>query len=80
MNNGKTIGMIVFVIGLLILIGYGLYQGFENLSLENIDAVIGIGIIAIIIGLIVLFVTILMEQQKGKKKMKDEIKKEDLEP
>ncbi|KYK26895.1 hypothetical protein AYK20_08465 [Thermoplasmatales archaeon SG8-52-1] len=80
MSNGKTIGMAMFVIGIIILIGYGLYQGFENLSLENIDAVIAIGVIAIILGIIILFVTILMEQQKGKKKMKEEIKKEDLEP
>ena len=80
MENGKTIGMIIFVAGLIILIGYGLYQGFENLTLENIDAVITIGILAIIIGLIVLFVSIVIEQQKGKKKMKEEIKEEDLEP
>ena len=80
MSNGKTIGMAIFVVGIIILIGYGLYQGFENLSLENIDAVIAIGFIAIILGVIILFVTILMEQQKGKKKMKEEIKKEDLEP
>ena len=80
MNNGKTIGMAIFVAGIIILIGYGLYQGFEELSLENIDAVIAIGVIAIVLGIIVLFVTILMEQQKGKKKMKEEIKKEDLEP
>lgn len=80
MSNGKTIGMALFVAGIIILIGYGLYQGFENMSLENIDAVIAIGVIAIVLGIIVLFVTILMEQQKGKKKMKEEIKKEDLEP
>ena len=80
MKNGKTIGMIIFVAGILILLGYGLYQGFENLSLENIDAVIAIGVVAIIIGLIVLFISIVIEQQEGKKKMKEEIKKEDLEP
>jgi len=80
MSNGKTIGMIIFVAGIIILLGYGLWQGFENLSLENIDAVIAIGVVAIILGLIVLFVSIVMEQQQGKKKMKDEIKKEDLEP
>ena len=80
MSNGKTIGMALFVAGIIILIGYGLYQGFENLSLENIDAVIAIGVIAIILGLVVLFASILIEQQKGKKKMKEEIKKEDLEP
>ena len=80
MSNGKTIGMIVFVAGIAILLGYGLYQGFENLNLENIDAVVAIGVGAIIIGLLVLFATIIMEQQKGKKKMNEEIKKEDLEP
>ncbi len=80
MKNGKTIGMTIFVAGLIILIGYGLYQGFENLTIEKIDAVIAIGIGAIIIGLIVLFISIVIEQQKGKQKMREEIKKEDLEP
>ena len=80
MSNGKTVGMIIFVVGILIIIGYGLYQGFENLSLEEIDAVIAIGVVAIVIGLIVLFISIIIEQQEGKKKMKEEIKKEDLEP
>jgi len=80
MSSGKSAGMIIFVVGIIILIGYGLYQGFENLSLENIDAVIAIGVVAIILGLIVLFVSIVIEQQQGKKKMKEEIKKEDLEP
>ena len=80
MSNGKTIGMIVFVAGIVILVGYGLYKGFENISLENIDAVVAIGVVAIFIGLLALFVSIVIEQQKGKKKMKEEIKKEDLEP
>jgi cadmium resistance protein CadD (predicted permease) len=80
MNNGKTIGMAIFVLGLIIIIGYGLYQGFDNLNFEEIDWVIAIGVITIFIGLIVLFSSIVMEQQKGKKKMKEEIKKEDLEP
>ena len=80
MSNGKTIGMIVFVAGIVILVGYGLYKGFENINLENIDAVIAIGVVAIFIGLLALFVSIVIEQQKGKKKVKEEIKKEDLEP
>jgi len=80
MKNGKTIGMIVFVAGIVILLAYGLYQGFGNLSLEEIDVVVAIGVGAIVIGLIVLFASIVMEQQKGKKKMKEDIKKEDLEP
>ena len=80
MINGKRAGMIIFVAGIIILIGYGIYQGFENLSWENIDIVIAIGIAAIIIGLLALFISIVIEQQKGKKKMKEDIKKEDLEP
>ena len=80
MNNGKAVGMAIFVAGIIILLGYGLYQGFENLSLEDIDAVIAIGVVAIVIGIIVLFISIIIEQQEGKKKMKKEIKKEDLEP
>ena len=55
-------------------------KGFENINLENIDAVIAIGVVAIFIGLLALFVSIVIEQQKGKKKVKEEIKKEDLEP
>jgi TctA family transporter len=80
MKNGKTIGMVIFVLGLIIIIGYGLYQGFDNLNFEEIDWIIAIGVITIVVGLIILFASIVMEQQKGKKKMKEEIKKEDLEP
>jgi high-affinity Fe2+/Pb2+ permease len=80
MSNGKTIGMAIFAAGIIILVGYGLYQGLESLSLENMNMIIGIGYVAIILGLIVLFITIFIEQQKGKKKMREEIKKEDLEP
>lgn len=80
MSKGTTIGMAIFVAGIVILIGYGLYQGFEKLSLENIDAIIAIGVGAIIIGLLALFISIVLEQQKGKKIMKEKIKKEDLEP
>jgi hypothetical protein len=80
MSKGTTIGLAIFVIGIIILLGYGLYQGFENLSLENIDAVVAIGVGAIIIGLIALFISIIIEQQKGKKNMKEKISKEDLEP
>jgi uncharacterized membrane protein YjjB (DUF3815 family) len=80
MGKGTLVGFSLLIGGIIILIGYGLYQGFENLNLENIDAVIAIGMGAIIIGVLALFVSIIIEQQKGKKKMKEEIKKEDLEP
>jgi len=31
MKNGKTIGMILFVIGLIIIISYSVFEGFNNL-------------------------------------------------
>jgi hypothetical protein len=80
MNDGKSIGMIIFVAGLCIIIGYGLYEGFQELTLENIDIIIAIGAAAIVIGLLILFISIIMEQRIGTKKMKRDIKKEDLEP
>lgn len=78
MKNGKKIGMALLVIGILVIILYGLYQGFQNIS--SIDYIIGFGAGLIIIGFLALFISIIMEQQKDKEKMKNEIKKEDLEP
>jgi drug/metabolite transporter (DMT)-like permease len=78
MSNGKTIGMILFVGGIIILITYGIYQGFQEI--EIIDPIITIGVGAIILGLMALLVSIVIEQRKDTKKMKEEISKEDLEP
>jgi len=78
MNNGKKIGMALFVLGLLILIIYGLYQGFQNI--KEIDLVIGLGSGVLLIGLVTLFASIIIEQRQGTKKMKEKISKEDLEP
>ncbi len=78
MANEKTIGMVLFVIGIIILVAYSIYQEFQDI--EIIDPIIAIGVGAVIIGLLVLFISITIEQQKGKKKMKEEISKEDLEP
>ena len=78
MTNGKTIGMMLFVIGIILLVAYSIYQEFQDI--EIIDPIIAIGVGAMIIGLLTLFISIVIEQQKGKKKMKKEISKEDLEP
>lgn len=78
MSNGKTIGMILFVGGIILLIAYGIYQGFQEI--EIIDPVIAIGVGAIILGFLALLISIVIEQRKDAKKMKEEISKEDLEP
>jgi len=65
--------------GILIWIVYGFYLGFKEI-MQALDFVTGFVIGLIVIGLIVLFASILIEQRKDTKKMKEEISKEDLEP
>jgi len=48
--------------------------------MRTLDYVTGFVIGLIVIGLIVLFASILIEQRRDTKKMKEEIKEEDLEP
>ncbi len=78
MSNGKTIGMVLFVGGIIILIAYGLFLGFQNI--ESVDYIIAIGAGTIIIGILTLLISIIIEQREDTKKMKEEISKEDLEP
>ena len=78
MSNGKTVGMVLFVGGIIILIAYGLFLGFQNI--ESVDYIIAIGAGAIIIGILTMLISIIIEQREDTKKMKEEISKEDLEP
>ncbi|MEF8879726.1 MAG: hypothetical protein V5A64_04975 [Candidatus Thermoplasmatota archaeon] len=80
MRYGKLAGMAVFVAGILILFLYGIYEGFQGLSLERMDVVVAFGASAIIVGLVLLFISIFIEQQRGKKQLQTEIDEEDLEP
>ena len=77
--NGKTIGMILFIGGIILLIAYGLYLGFDEL-MNSLDLISGIFVGLIIIGLIVLLVSIIIEQRRDTKETMKDIKKEDLEP
>ena len=79
MKKGSTIGLILLVAGIIIWIAYGLYLGFEEI-MQALDLVTGFVAGLIIIGIIVLIVSIVFEQRRDTKKMKEEIKKEDLEP
>jgi len=79
MSKGTLVGFSLLIAGILIWIAYGLYLGFEEI-MQALDLVTGFVIGLIIIGLIVLFISIVIEQRKNTKKMKEEIKKEDLEP
>ena len=79
MSKGTLIGFSLLIAGILIWIAYGLYLGFEEI-MQALDLVTGFVIGLIIIGLLVLFASIILEQRKDVKKMKEEISKEDLEP
>lgn len=79
MNKGSSIGLILLVAGIIIWIAYGVYLGFEEI-LSALDLVTGFVVGIILIGLIVLIGSIVIEQRKDTKKMREEIKKEDLEP
>jgi low affinity Fe/Cu permease len=79
MKKGSTVGLILLVAGIIIWIAYGLYLGFEEI-MQALDIVTGFIGGLIIVGLIVLILSIVFEQRRDTKKMKEEIKKEDLEP
>ena len=79
MKKGTSIGLILMVVGIILWIAYGLYLGFEEI-MQVIDYVTGFIVGLILIGLIVMIISIFIEQRKGTKKMREEIKKEDLEP
>ena len=79
MDNGKTIGMWMFVAGIILLIAYGLYLGFDEI-VETFDIITGLLIAIMVSGLIILMVSIVIEQRRDMKKMREEISKEDLKP
>jgi hypothetical protein len=79
MSNGKTMGLGLFIGGIILLIVYGLYLGFEEI-VASLDYITGFLVLLIILGLIILIASIVVEQRKDAKKMMKEIKKEDLEP
>ncbi len=79
MNNGKTIGMTLFIGGIVLLILYGIILGFEEIIMA-IDFISGLLIGVILIGFLTLIISIYIEQKNDTKKTMEKIKKEDLEP
>jgi len=79
MNNGKNIGMALFVGGIVLFIFYGLYLGFSDL-INALDVITGFFIGMILIGFSILAASIIFEQRRDTKKMKEELREEDLKP
>jgi hypothetical protein len=80
MDKRKSFGLYFFAAGILILVVYAIYLFIQEIEISQIDVIIAIGSGAIIIGLIIMMISIFFEQHSDIKKMKEEIKKEDLEP
>jgi low affinity Fe/Cu permease len=79
MSKGTNAGLILLAIGIILWIAYGLYLGFEEL-MQAIDIITGFIIGIVLIGIIVLIISIIMEQKQSTKEMKEKINKEDLKP
>jgi len=79
MDNGKTIGMILFFGGIIAMIIYGLILGLEEI-MESLDFVSGVLIGLIFVGFLMLLISIIIEQKKDTKATMKNIKKEDLKP
>ena len=79
MGNGKTIGLGLFIGGIILLLIYGIASGFEEI-VQSMDIVSGILVGLTLLGLLVLIISIVFEQRKDTKETLKDIKKEDLEP
>jgi uncharacterized membrane protein YgaE (UPF0421/DUF939 family) len=79
MDNGKTIGLTMFVTGIILLIIYGIMQDFSAI-IETLDIISGAILGLIFLGLIILIISIVIEQKKDTKETMKDIKKEDLKP
>jgi len=79
MDRVKTIGISLFIGGIILLFAYGLYLGFEEL-MESFDMIFGIFLGLIIIGLIIIIISTIIEQRRDTKVTMKNIKKGDLKP
>ncbi|GEM_PF-43863 len=79
MEKWTSVGLVMIAIGILLWIAYGLYLGFEDI-MDILDVVTGFVAVLIVVGVYILFISVIIEQRRETKKMREKIKKEDLEP
>lgn len=79
MTKWASAGLVLIGVGIILWIAYGLYLGFEDI-LDAFNAVTGFLLGLILIGLCVLAISVIIEQRRETQKMREKIKKEDLEP
>ena len=59
----NILGLIVFFAGVFVLIGFALYKFFED---STIPAIVRYGIIAVILGVIIILISLIRERIKEK--------------
>ncbi len=59
----NILGLTVFFAGVLVLIGFALYKFFED---SSIPAIVRYGIIAVILGVIIILISLIRERIKEK--------------
>jgi uncharacterized membrane protein len=79
MRKWTSVGLALIALGILLWIAYGLYLGFEDI-VDALDMITGLVTVLIVVGVCILFISIIIEQRRETKKMRKKIKKEDLEP
>ena len=79
MTKWASTGLALIGVGIFLWIAYGLYLGFEDI-MDALNVVTGLVVGLILIGLCVLAISVIIEQRREAKKMREKIKKEDLEP
>jgi hypothetical protein len=79
MGKWTSIGLLMIGAGILLWVAYGLYLGFEEI-IDILDVVTVFVVGLILAGLCILGISIIIEQHRETKKMREKIKKEDFEP
>ena len=79
MNKGTILGLILIFIGLIIYALYALWLGAEYITLALFSPAGLIGAL-IIIGIIMIFISVIIDRYHEHEEIKEKIPKEDLEP
>ena len=79
MKKEQVIGLTLLIGGIILIYLYTAVQALQQIDLASIPIIILIAAIAILIGIVALFISILHEQTTDMKKRKEEIKEEDFE-
>ena len=79
MNIGKSFGFVLFIGGIVLLMAYSLFLGFDEI-VDSIDVVSGVLVALVMAGFFILLGSIIVEQRRNKDEAMKDISEEDLKP